>query len=111
MLSASLSEKFVKQLMKFVGSEIENTRHLGFYASWSHSLLRHHGLWIKRKSRDLLPVLNHLQKSLTNKTTDLKDLCERNVQTVNFLMTISELRRTSEGAKHTEEEEEASVDS
>ncbi len=112
LLASSLSEKYVKQLMKFLGNEVEHTRHLGYYATWCHCILSHHGLWIKRKSKDLLPVLNHLQKSLTVKSHDLSDLCERNVQTVDFLISVSKMRQQKEVSKditvENENESEAS---
>ena len=54
----------------------------------------HHGLWIRRKWKDLLPVLNQLQKGLTGKVSDLSELCDRNEQTVNFLLTMAKLKKS-----------------
>ena len=62
LLSSRLSEKLVLHVLKFVGAEIESSKHIGFYAQWSHFILMHHGLWIRRKWKELLPVLNQLQK-------------------------------------------------
>lgn len=55
--------------------------------------MMHHGLWIRRKWRDLLPILNQVQKALTNKTSDLSEVCERNLNSVDFLLTIAEARK------------------
>jgi hypothetical protein len=64
LLSSRLSEKLVLHVLKFVGAEIESSKHIGFYAQWSHFILMHHGLWIRRKWKELLPVLNQLQKGM-----------------------------------------------
>ena len=64
LLSSRLSEKLVLHVLKFVGAEIESSKHIGFYAQWSHFILMHHGLWIRRKWKELLPVLNQLQKGI-----------------------------------------------
>ena len=94
LLSSRLSEKLVLHVLKFVGAEIELSKHVGFYAQWSHYILMHHGLWIRRKWKDLLPVLNQLQKGLTGKVSDLSELCDRNEQTVNFLLTMAKLKKS-----------------
>ena len=124
LLSSRLSEKLVLHVLKFVGAEIESSKHIGFYAQWSHFILMHHGLWIRRKWKELLPVLNQLQKGmrqykkhvklrghityifcdltsfysfvilgLTGKVADLSELCDRNEQTVNFLLTMAKLKK------------------
>lgn len=101
-MTSRLSEKLVYHVLKFIGAELETTRHLGFYSKWSFCVLKHHGLWIKRKSRDLLPILNQLQKALTNKSSDLTDLCERNVQTLDFLITMCNVRKNKKATILTE---------
>ncbi len=100
-----LSEKFVLHVMKFVGAELETTRHIGFYAKWSHFIMMHHGLWIKRKWKDLLPTLNQLQKVLNNKVNELSEICDRNEQTVDFLLTMSKLRKLKSNEQENKEED------
>ena len=52
--------------------------------------MMHHSLWIRRRWKDFLPVLNQMQKVLTTQATDLGQLCERNIQTVDFLLIMSQ---------------------
>ena len=85
-------------MLKFVGAEIESSKHVGFYAQWSHYIMMHHGLWIRRKWKELLPVLNQLQKGLTGKVTDLSEICDRNMQTVNFLLTLAKMKKKKKSA-------------
>ncbi len=90
--------------MKFVGAELETTRHIGFYAKWSHFIMMHHGLWIKRKWKDLLPTLNQLQKVLNNKANQLGEICDRNEQTMDFLLTMSKLRKLKSNGRESKED-------
>ena len=83
------------KLLKFLGTELETTRHLHFYGVWCKSLLTHHGLWLKSKSGEHMPVLNLLHRNLTSKTKNLGELCERNSYTMQFLVTMSKLKRAA----------------
>lgn len=94
LLTSRLSEKLVLHVLKFVGAELEATRHIGFYAKWSLSIMMHHGLWIRRRWKEMLPVLNQLQKALTTKASALGEVCDRNEQTIDFLLTMSKLRKS-----------------
>ena len=60
LLTTQLSEKLVTHVLKFIGGELESTRHLGYYAKWSYCLMMNHGLWIRRQWRDVLPLLNQV---------------------------------------------------
>ena len=93
LLSSRLSEKFVYHLLKFIGEEMEMSRHIGYYAKWCRCLMMHHSLWIRRKWKDFLPVLNQVQKVLTCKASELGEVCERNEQTVDFLLTIAAVQK------------------
>ena len=92
-MSSQMSEKLVFHILKFVGGEIEKTRHIGYYAQWGHSLMMHHGLWIKRRWREFLPLLNQLQKGLSTKSSDLSEVCDRNAQTVDFLIKLASVKK------------------
>lgn len=93
MLTSRLSEKLVLHVLKFIGAEMESSRHLGFYAKWSHAIMMHHGLWIKRRWKEMLPMLNQLQKALTTKLSGLSDICDRNDHTIDFLLTLSRVKK------------------
>ena len=106
MLTTQLSEKLVSHVLKFIGGEIETTRHLGFYAKWSHCILMHHGLWIRRRWKDLLPILNQLHKSLTTKSQELSEVCDRNVQSIDFLLRMATVKKEIKNAQKVEETDE-----
>ena len=59
------------------------------------NLLTHHGLWLKSKSTEYMPVLNLLQRNLTLKTKNLAELCEQNLYTMQFLSTMAKLKNLS----------------
>ncbi len=82
-------------MLKFLGGELETTKHLHFYGLWCKNLLTHHGLWLKSKSGEHMPVLNLLHRNLTTKTKNLGELCERNLYTMQFIMTMAELKKIS----------------
>ena len=106
LLTTQLSEKLVSHVLKFIGGEIETTRHLGFYAKWSHCILMHHGLWIRRRWKDLLPILNQLHKSLTTKSQELSEVCDRNLQSIDFLLRMATVKKEMKNAKKVGDQEE-----
>ena len=108
-----MPEVYVVKLLKFLGTELETTRHLHFYGVWCKSLLTHHGLWLKSKSGEHMPVLNLLHRNLTSKTKNLGELCERNSYTMQFLVTMSKLKRAAlkDVEKESGEEIENGIDS
>ena len=95
LLTSRLSERFVYFLMKFLGQEMETSRHIGFYAKWCRCVMMHHSLWIRRRWKDFLPVLNQMQKVLTTQASDLGQLCQRNNQTVDFLLVVAQRKKVA----------------
>ena len=55
--------------------------------------MMHHGLWIKRRWREFLPLLNQLQKGLSTKSSDLSEVCDRNAQMVYFLIKLASVKK------------------
>jgi periodic tryptophan protein 2 len=102
-----MPEVYVAKLLKYLGTELETTRHLHFYGIWCKSLLSHHGLWLKSKSGEHMPVLNLLHRNLTSKTKNLGELCERNSYTMQFLLTMSKLKKAAVKEKDLEIGEES----
>jgi periodic tryptophan protein 2 len=102
-----MPEVYVAKLLKYLGTELETTRHLHFYGVWCKSLLSHHGLWLKSKSGEHMPVLNLLHRNLTSKTKNLGELCERNSYTMQFLLTMSKLKKAAVKDKDLENGEES----
>lgn len=92
LITADMSEKYVSKMLKFVGGELEGSKHLHFYALWSHSLLLNHSQMLRTKSNDLMPIMNLMHKNLLQKSQDMTKICEHNIYTMDFLLTM--------GSKH-----------
>ena len=80
-------------------------RHLHFYGVWCRCLLTHHGLWLKSKSVEHMPILNLLHRNITTKTKNLGELCERNLYTMEFLITMAELKKLNVKNQNGDEKE------
>ena len=103
-IQSNFYSRYVTRLLKFIGTELETSPHVHFYSIWCHILVKIHGLTIKRSSKDVMPVLNLLQKNLMIKSKGLTGVCEKNRHTLQFLLTLAELRkeRASKEAQLTE---------
>jgi len=93
-------------LLTFVAGEVEVSRHLQFYLTWTQALLTHHGTTLKADSRQQLPVLNTLIKNLTRKADDLSKVCDHNKYTIAYLKTLSGVKRRKAEKEDDEAEEE-----
>ena len=49
----------------------------------------------------MLPILNQLQKALCTKVRDLGDVCDRNRQTVDFILTMAKVKKVRRTAMPT----------
>ena len=54
---------------------------------------RSKALSIKKRSSEVMPSLNLLQKNLMARSKDIGEVCERNIYTIQFLLTIAELKQ------------------
>ena len=95
LLATDLPEKYVKRLLKFLGGELERSRHLHFYAIWCHSLVTRHSSWIRQRTGELMPVLNLLHKNLLGKSQEMSGIVERNLHTMKFLLAMAGVKRAS----------------
>ena len=95
LLATDLPEKYVKRLLKFLGGELERSRHLHFYAIWCHSLVTRHSSWIRQRTGELMPVLNLLHKNLLGKSQEMTGIVERNLHTMKFLIAMAGIKRAS----------------
>lgn len=69
---ASLPKTYVERLLKFVASELEESRHLHFYLLWIESILTEHGP--KGDAVMQLPTLLLMQKNMQRKYDDLSKM-------------------------------------
>ena len=89
----SIHDKYIDKVIRFLGNELQDTKHLQFYVIWAQKILEHHGVTIKKKSKELTPSLNLLQKNLMVKSKDLGDICNHNMYTIRFLLAMSKLKK------------------
>jgi len=105
LLAKQLSVKYVSPLLQFVAEEAESSRHVQFYLVWTRALLLNHGTFLKAESKKNLPVLNLLIKNLTRKSEDLGKVCDHNKYRIDYLKTLSEIKKSkSEGCDDDAEE-------
>ena len=110
LLATDLPEKYVKRLLKFLGGELERSRHLHFYAIWCHSIVTRHASWIRQRTGELMPVLNLLHKNLLGKSQEMTGIVERNLHTMKFLIAMAGIKRASIAAKREQDDEMEGVD-
>ena len=104
--------RYVNRLLRFIGAELETTPHIHFYSLWCHVLIKTHGLSLKRTSKDIMPVLNLLQKNLLQKSKGLAEICENNKYSIQFLLKMAELKRaTSLNDRSIEDSSESDAES
>ncbi|XP_014211564.1 periodic tryptophan protein 2 homolog [Copidosoma floridanum] len=87
---ASVSGAYIERLMKFVASELEESRHIHFYLLWVESILTEHGP--KENAIFKLPTLLLLQKNMQQKYDDLSKICDFNQYTIMYLQKLSQLK-------------------
>ncbi|KAL7307553.1 hypothetical protein TKK_0000247 [Trichogramma kaykai] len=90
---SNLHENYVERLMKFLASEMENSKHFEFYLLWVKALLTENG---QRNNCLHSPVLMMLQKNLQRKYDDLSKICDFNQYTMLYLMSLSERKQVEE---------------
>ena len=105
LLATDLPEKYVKRLLKFLGGELERSRHLHFYAIWCNAVVTRRSSWIRQQTGDLMPVLNLLHKNLLAKSQEMTGIVEQNLHTMKFLLAMAGVKRASVAAQQDQEDE------
>ena len=106
LLATDLPEKYVKRLLRFLGGELERSRHLHFYAIWCNAVVTRRSSWIRQQTGGLMPVLNLLHKNLLAKSQEMTGIVERNLHTMKFLLAMAGIKRASVAAQQDQEEDE-----
>ena len=70
-VSGALPDVYVDKLLTFVAGQLESSRHLQFYLTWTQRLLYRHGAGLKQRAPHVLATLRSLQKAMTRKYEDL----------------------------------------
>ena len=58
----------------------------------------------------MMPSLNLLQKNLLARSKDIGDICERNIYSIQFLLTVADLKKANSKAVETQEEDSSDDD-
>ncbi|GAB6019056.1 U3 snoRNP protein [Chamberlinius hualienensis] len=87
--------RFVGRLVGFLADQIASSRHLEFYLKWAQQVLYQHGQHLKNKlGEKAFPLLNHLQRSITQKHSALQPICDHNTYMIKFWSTQADLRKS-----------------
>merc|ERR1711935_706491 len=106
LLARQVSIKQLPNLLQVVAEESESSRHLEFYLIWFKSLLANHGTYLKSESKQFLSLFNLLIKNITQKSEDLRKVCDNNKYTVKYIIALSESRRKIQEEGETAMEED-----
>ncbi|KAK2164936.1 hypothetical protein LSH36_57g02051 [Paralvinella palmiformis] len=111
LLSQSLPDKYIDKMLNFVASQLENTAHVEFYLVWCQAVLMRHTPKLKLRSENLGPVLRNLMKNLKHRYHDLSKLCDHNKYSLQYIISLSQLKRKnlSDSATETERGEDDTV--
>ncbi|XP_012267817.2 periodic tryptophan protein 2 homolog [Athalia rosae] len=83
-----LSDVYIEKVLKFIASELENTRHIHFYLLWIDAILTRQGSKINSSTQ--MPVLLTLQKNMQKKYDDLSKVCDFNQYTIKYIQRLGE---------------------
>ncbi|OIV98316.1 hypothetical protein TanjilG_16643 [Lupinus angustifolius] len=84
-VATSIPNRYLQRLIEALADLLENCPHLEFILRWSQELCKAHGNSIQQNSRNLLPSLKSLQKSITRIHQDLADTCSSNEYMLQYL--------------------------
>ncbi|GER48410.1 periodic tryptophan protein 2 [Striga asiatica] len=91
-VASSMPSKYLQRLVEALADLLEKCPHIEFILRWCQELCRAHGNSIQQNSRNLLPALKSLQKSITRLHQDLADTCSSNEYTLRYLCSTSSKR-------------------
>ncbi|GFY96992.1 periodic tryptophan protein 2 [Actinidia rufa] len=84
-VASSIPFRYLQRLIEALADLLESCPHLEFILRWCQDLCKAHGLSIQQNSRNLLPALKSLQKSITRLHQDLAETCSSNEYLLRYL--------------------------
>ncbi|KAL6497063.1 U3 snoRNP protein [Orobanche gracilis] len=95
-VASSVPSKYLQRLIEALADLLEKCPHLEFILRWCQErvieICKAHGNTIQQNSRNLLPALRSLQKSVTRLHQDLADTCSSNEYMLQYLCSTSNKR-------------------
>ncbi|KAG0456274.1 hypothetical protein HPP92_024062 [Vanilla planifolia] len=88
-IASSIPFKYLQRLIEAFSALLESCPHLEFILLWCQELCKVHGNFIHQNSRNLLPSLRSLQKSITKLHQDLMNICSSNEYMLRYLCSTS----------------------
>ncbi|GAA0161732.1 hypothetical protein LIER_17979 [Lithospermum erythrorhizon] len=89
-VASAVPFRYLQRLVEALADLLENCPHLEFMLRWCKELCQYHGALIQQNSRNMLPALKSLQKSITRLHQDLAETCSSNVYLLRYLLTTSD---------------------
>ncbi|GAY60045.1 hypothetical protein CUMW_199080 [Citrus unshiu] len=87
-VASSIPYRYMQRLIEALSDLLESCPHLEFMLRWCQELCKTHGNTIQQNSRNLLPSLKSLQKSITRIHQDLADTCSSNEYMLQYLCSV-----------------------
>uniref|UniRef100_T2MD28 Periodic tryptophan protein 2 homolog n=1 Tax=Hydra vulgaris TaxID=6087 RepID=T2MD28_HYDVU len=85
-ISKSIREDYISKMICFVGKQLEASKHIQFYLTWTKHLLSSRGVYIKNHSATLMPDLRLIQKSLIRHSSSISSICEGNYYSLKYIL-------------------------
>ncbi|KAF6164535.1 hypothetical protein GIB67_025361 [Kingdonia uniflora] len=84
-VASSIPLRYLQRLFEAFADLLESSPHLEFILRWCQEICKAHGHSIQQNSRNLLPALRSLQKTITRLHQDLADTCSSNEYLLRYL--------------------------
>ncbi|KAL0354768.1 UNVERIFIED_CONTAM: Periodic tryptophan protein 2 [Sesamum radiatum] len=91
-VASSVPFRYLQRLVEALAELLDKCPHLEFLLQWCQELCKAHGNSIQQNSRNLLPALKSLQKSITRLHQDLADTCSSNEYMLRYLCSMGNKR-------------------
>ena len=107
-LARDVPRVYLARLLRFVGTEMETSRHLEFHLLWCKSLLSWHGRYVKDASSGTIStssttagewaeVLRRLKRGIDGTAKTVRRVAESNLENLDFLLEQAKIKQRTQG--------------
>lgn len=86
---------YVKKLLEFLGSYLEDTPHIEFVLTWSMHLFNYHGRHLKDNPTSFVGVLRTLMKNTQRLNSDIGKMCNENLYTLEYFSAVTNAEKNT----------------
>merc|ERR1711968_240158 len=73
------------KLVRFIADEVVNSRHLEFYLTWIHTILRNYGTLFESPSMQMAESLRAIIRAVSLHEAEILKMCDENEFLLSFL--------------------------